>query len=52
LKLFPLNGDLPSSNIWKINPKENTSDIGWLFTVKSFILTISGATNPGVPHLV
>jgi hypothetical protein len=32
-------------------PAEKMSLIGELLVDKSFILMISGATNPGVPHL-
>jgi len=34
-----------------MTPAEKTSLIGSLLVVISLILIISGATNPGVPHL-
>lgn len=38
-------------NIWKITPTENMSQIVEYLLVLSTKLAISGATNPGVPHL-
>jgi hypothetical protein len=52
LNVFPLKGDFPISRIWKITPREKTSEIGLLLVERSLMLTIYGDTNPGVPHLV
>ena len=38
-------------NIWKITPTENISHIVEYLNDLSTKLAISGATNPGVPHL-
>lgn len=47
----PGNGGLPVAIIWKITPALKRSQIGSYLAFKSFKLTISGATYPGVPHL-
>lgn len=47
----PGNGGLPVEIIWKMTPALKRSQIGSYLAFKSFKLTISGATYPGVPHL-
>ena len=50
LYVFPENGDFPVNKIWKMTPTENISQIGSHLAFRSLMLTISGATYPGVPH--
>ena len=51
MNLFPGKTASPVSKMWKTTPTLNISHIGSYGAYLSTKLAISGATNPGVPHL-